>query len=107
LLRGKLAVLLIGVIGTALALGLMVANQPLLAFGLEIGILLALAPLAWPNVATLVVIFVLYSNAAGVAVDIHNVPKFFGAAVPIVLIIPLASYLIFRRQKIIVTPILP
>src|SRR5206468_3119673 len=62
--------------------------------------------LAWPDTATLVVIFVLYTNAAVIAVRFHGVPGFFAPMFSLVLMLPLASYLIFRRQKLILTPAL-
>jgi putative inorganic carbon (hco3(-)) transporter len=107
LLRGRMPLLLLGVLAAALVLGLMMARQPVLAIGAMVAGLLAVAILAWPDVSTLAVIFILYTNAAVVAVRYHGVPDFAGAAVPALLLIPLASYLIFRRQKLIITPVLP
>jgi putative inorganic carbon (HCO3(-)) transporter len=107
LLRGKLPLLLLAVMGLSTALGLVAARQPVLAIGVVIAALLAVAVLAWPDTATLVVIFVLYTNAAVVAVRFHGVPNFFAAVFPLILMLPLSSYLIFRREKLIVTPVLP
>lgn len=107
LLRSRMLLLLIGALGAAATIGLMAARQPMLAIGAEVAVLLVLAILAWPNVSTLVVIFILYTNAAVVAVRFHGVPVFFGASVPALLIIPLASYLIFRRQRLIIDSVLP
>ena len=107
LLRSTKVLLLLGVVGMALVLGLLAAKQPVLAISVEALVLIALGTLVWPDVATLVVMFVLFSNAAAIAVQFHGVPYIFGAAVPVLLIIPLASFLIFYRQKLIVNPVLP
>ena len=107
LLRGKKPLLLISVLGMAVVLGLMAPRQPLLAIGLEIVILLAIGILAKPDVATLAVLGILYSNAAVVAVRYHGVPYFFGTMVPALLLVPLASYLIFQRKGLVVNPALP
>jgi putative inorganic carbon (hco3(-)) transporter len=107
LLQGRRLMLLIGVLGAALALGLIAANQPIYALGIVVVAILTIAILAWPEVSTLIVIAILYSNAAVVAVRYHGVPEFIGASTPVLLMIPLASYLVFRRQKLIITPTLP
>jgi putative inorganic carbon (hco3(-)) transporter len=107
LLRGKKPLLLLGVIGMALALGIMAPRQPVLAIGAEIIVLLALGILAKPDVATVAVLAILYTNAAVVAVRFHGLPYFFGSMVPVLLVIPLASYLIFQRQRLIINPALP
>ena len=107
LLRGKKPLLLLGVLGMALALGIMAPRQPLLAIGAEIVVLLAIGILAKPYVATLAVLAILYTNAAVVAVRFHGLPYLFGSMVPALLVIPLASYLVFQRQKLIINPVLP
>src|SRR5947209_17022762 len=80
--------LLLGMAGLAAAIGLLAAQQPLIALGGEMVLLLTLGILAWPDVSTLVVVFILYSNASTIAVDLHHVPYVFGAAVPVLLIVP-------------------
>jgi O-antigen ligase len=107
LLRGKKPLLLLSVIVLALALGAMATSQPLLAIALEIAILLAIGILAKPNVATLAVIAILYTNAAVVAVRYHGVPDFVSSSLPALLLIPLASYMIFQRRKLVINPALP
>lgn len=107
LLRSRMVLLLIGVLGAAFALGALATRQPLLGVVGEIAVLLVLAILTRPDIATLTVLAVIYTNAAVVAVRYHGVPYGIGAAVPALLIIPLASILIFRRQRLIVTPVMP
>lgn len=91
----------------AFAGGLLTAQQPILGLALILAAPLVLTTLLWPDVATLIVVFILYSNAAVVAVRFHNVPYIVGAAFPALLLLPLASYLIIRRQQLIMTPALP
>ncbi|MFQ5856329.1 MAG: O-antigen ligase family protein [Anaerolineae bacterium] len=100
--------MLIIVLGMAVMIGMMVAQPPsILVIGAVSAVLLALAAMAWPDIATLAVIFIIYSNAAVVAVKFHGVPYIVGASVPVLLVIPLANYLIFRKQKLIINPALP
>ena len=60
-----------------------------------------------PEVATLVVIFLLYSNAAVIAVTRFGAPVFVGAVVPMILVVPLGYELLIRRRPIIITPAFP
>jgi O-antigen ligase len=99
-----LAVFLIA-LATA-TLGLIALNQSVLAISIGLGMLILLAILAKPNFATLLVVFILYTNAAVIAVQFHNVPSLVGASLPALLVFPLASYLMIRREKIILSPIL-
>jgi putative inorganic carbon (hco3(-)) transporter len=70
-------------------------------------IILAVVLLSWPKTATLMVLFILYSNMAVVAVRFHDVPFIIGAAFPLLLALPLFSYLILERRPLRVTPALP
>jgi O-antigen ligase len=103
-LNSKLIAFLI-VLATV-ALALIALNQTMLALGAGLGLQLLLAILARPDFATLVVVFILYTNAAVIAVKFHNVPNLVGASLPALLVFPLASYAIIRREKIILNPIL-
>jgi hypothetical protein len=60
-----------------------------------------------PDTATLVVIAILYSNAAAIAVQRYDVPYFAGAAFPLLLVIPFAYHIVIRRQPIIIATGLP
>ena len=104
LLRGNLPLILVGLVGAGLAL--IAIGQPWLAVTSVLALLLTLAILAWPNLATMVVVFVLFTNAAVIAVKFHNVPSLVGGALPALLVFPLTTYLIIRREKIIINPIL-
>lgn len=65
-------------------------------------VLLAAAGLVflWPEIATLTVILVLYSNGAALAVQNYGVPKFAAAGFTLLLAIPLFHYLVLRREKL-------
>lgn len=95
--------LLIGLVGM---LGLIMLGQAFLATAIILTALLTLAILAWPELGTLVVVFVLFTNAAVIAVKFHNVPSLIGAALPALLVFPLATNLVFRREKLVVSTIL-
>jgi putative inorganic carbon (HCO3(-)) transporter len=107
MLRGKMPLLLITVIGLSLALGFVAPREPLLSIGALVVLLLGIGILAKPDLATMVVIVVLYTNAAVVAVKFHGIPEMIGSSLPALLLIPLASYLIFRRGGLVITPVLP
>lgn len=107
LIKYKRALLLLSVILLGIAVGMSSAYQPLILAAGVMVLLLALSILLWPDLATLAVIFVLGTNAAVVAIKFHDVPYFVGAAFPGLLIIPLISYLLFRKQKLIIDPVFP
>jgi putative inorganic carbon (hco3(-)) transporter len=102
--------LLPAVLSTAVVAGLLAAQEPWLAIGVILVAVVAVGLAVTSNaadLATLVVIFILYSNLAVVAVRFHGLPYLLGAAFPALLLIPLARYLLLQRQKLIITPVLP
>jgi putative inorganic carbon (hco3(-)) transporter len=102
--------LLVAVSSAAVAAGLLAAQAPWAALGLVLAAGVALVAALARNaseLATLAVVFILYSNLAVVAVRFHGVPYLVGAAVPALLLIPLVRYLLLQRQKLIITPALP
>jgi putative inorganic carbon (hco3(-)) transporter len=86
-------------------LGLAMAYQSLFAIASVALLISILAVFLWPNVVTLLVIFLIYSNAAVVAVKFHGVPYSVGSGVPALLLIPLISYVVFHKQKIVIGPV--
>jgi len=101
--NGGLIIFLLGL--ATLILGLIAINQAMLAIYIGLGLLTILAILAKPNLATLIVVFILFTNAAVIAVNFHNVPKLVGGSLPALLVFPLASYVIVRREKLVMSPI--
>lgn len=64
-------------------------------------------PVWWGEIATLAVVFLLYSNAPAVAVQFHGVPFIIGAMVVLPLFIPLTYYVVLRREPLVGSPALP
>jgi O-antigen ligase len=91
-------------IGAAGALGLVAGERPAIALLAAGAGLAALLSAARPDVATLLVVAILYSNAGAVAVRTYGVPYFFAAAFPVALIAPFAYHVIARRRPFVVTP---
>ena len=93
------ASLFAGLVGTAL-LGLMIVQEPLLAFAAVFAVALAVAILAVPDLATFAVVFLIYTNAAAVAVKYHDLPYTAGIVIPGLVVVPVAFHL-FRRRPVI------
>ena len=104
ILERKQMTLLITMTLVALVISFIAVQQWLVALAIALVVPVAFAILARPDMSTLAVMFILYTNAAVIAVRFHNVPRFVGAAVPLLLALPLANYLIVRRQKLILSP---
>ncbi len=98
------ALWLCGILAVA-SVGLLSAQQPLAALVVIAAVPAIVVLLAWPHVATLAVLFIIYSNAAVIGVRFHGVPYFVGAAVSLILLVPLAYYLVIRQEKVIITPV--
>lgn len=57
------------------------------------------------DLATYLAVFIIYSNAAVVAVRFHGLPFVVAAGVPLLLGVPLLYYLLLRRQELVITPV--
>lgn len=90
----------------AITIGVVATKDPLLAIGGLVGILFLLALFRWPDTATLLVVFYIYANVGPVAMNYHGVPSYIAMGFPVLLTIPLISYLLLRREKLIITPVL-
>jgi O-antigen ligase len=99
-------VVAIFVIAGALAAGILAADAAILVVAGASALMLAVAIVLRPDIATLTTVAILYSNAAVVAVRFHGVPFFVGAFVPLLLVVPLARDLIVRRLPIVAPPML-
>ena len=99
-------VVAIFVIFGAVAAGILAADAPILVVAGASGLMLAVAIVLRPDVATLTTVAILYSNAAVVAVRFHGVPFFVGAFVPMLLVVPLARDLVVRRLPVIAPPMM-
>src|SRR5258706_5051114 len=90
----------------AITVGLVVKQQPLLAIAGVLGALILLCLLKWPDLATLLVIFFMYTNIGPVLIRHNGVPIFLATAFPLILIIPLVWYLFWRGEKLVISPVL-
>src|SRR5215208_844613 len=89
----------------AVMVGAVVTKEPLLAIGGLLSVLFLLALLKWPDAATLVVVFYIYTNVGPVAMKFYGVPSYIAMGFPVLLTIPLVWYLVLRREKLIITPV--
>lgn len=104
--QGRTLILVLITLSTALLAGALAANYTLLVLGVALlGLLgVALAVVAKVDFITLAVLFIIYTNAAVIAVNFHGVPFVIGASVPMLLIIPFVYKLVFQHQKLIINP---
>jgi putative inorganic carbon (HCO3(-)) transporter len=94
-------------IGASLAIGALAAGSPILALFGAFAVLAFLGIAMRPEVAVLLVVGLIYSNAAVVMVQFQGAPFVLAAAVPLILLAPLAYSLLAERRPIVVTPALP
>lgn len=92
--------------GTLCALALVLAGQPALALLAVLAMPAALAIAVRPDLATVLVVFLIFTNAAVVAVHFHGLPIAGAAIVPLLLMIPIGRDIFFRGEKILITPAL-
>ena len=107
--RGPSSVLVVLVVAIAVAAGIgaIGGNNPVLAVASAGAALLAVSMAIRPDVASLVVVGILYSNAAVIAVQFHGVPAFAAVAVPALLVVPAGYELVVRRRPVVVTSSFP
>jgi putative inorganic carbon (hco3(-)) transporter len=98
-----LAFLCAGLIAT----GALIEQQPFVAAAAILTIPATIFVCARPESAVPLALFVIYSNAAVVAVRFHGVPAIAAALAPAPLAIPLFYNIVLRRRPIVVTPVLP
>jgi O-antigen ligase len=83
-----------------------VIAEPFLALAVVLVIALAYWVIARPDALTLIVLFLFYTNAVGVAVKVHGAPVALALVLIFLLVVPLARQLA-RGEKFVVTPALP
>jgi putative inorganic carbon (hco3(-)) transporter len=107
--RSRFAVLvaLVATIVGSLAIGGLAAGTPVIAVSGALAALIALTIAIRPAYAVLPVIALIYSNAPVVMVQFQGMPVVLGAAVPFILVAPLAYDLLANRRPFVVTPALP
>ena len=103
------AVLLVLLVAVAMSgtIGAIGGGNPVLGIVSAGAVLLGLTMAIRPDATALVVVGVLYSNAAVIAVQFHGVPYIAAAGVPFLLVVPVGYELIVRRRPIVVTSVFP
>ena len=81
--------------------------EPRLMLLVPLGLAGLLVSLRWPNLGTLFVVFLLYTNAPAVAVKFHGVPFAAAAVFPLLLLIPFAHYAVQRREGLVLPAATP
>ena len=71
------------------------------AFGVLISLGCLVFMMLRPEMTSIGVIFILYSNLAVVAVRFHGIPEILGASIFLLLGLPLINYIIIQRQRFI------
>ena len=94
------------VLGAIIFISAISVKEPTLAAAGFLALVLVLAVGRWPSAPVFFVLFIVYTNAAVVAVQFHGVPFIVGAAFPLLLAVPLAHALIVKRERLIFTPVL-
>jgi putative inorganic carbon (hco3(-)) transporter len=94
--------LAIGVVAGAVA-----AFVPALGVVILAALLVGLLTVRHPDVATVVGLAAVYSNAAVVATTFYHAPAFVAAAIPGLFLVPLAHRVFVRGEPLVVTPALP
>jgi len=105
--RGRDVLAACGLALAGIGAGSAALRDPGLALVLFPALVALPAMLRWPEFATLLVVFVLYTNAAGVAVHFHGVPMILAMAFPALLLLPLGARLLKRGERFVVVPALP
>jgi hypothetical protein len=100
---GLIAILL----GTAAVVGAIAGTAPVPAVLLGATALVAIRTLARPELATLAVVGLVYSNAAVVAIHFHGAPEAIQYVIPLILAVPLADRLLRRREAPFAAKVLP
>lgn len=104
------AVMLTVLLCVTAGVGLIASDHPSLMWGmLAVGLCVPLIALLVfsPTACTLTFVFILYTNAAGVAVNIHGLPMIVGQSFMLLLLPPLTYFWLVRRERIIIAPALP
>lgn len=99
------AIVVMGVIA-AISAGIIGYEQPLLlGIGL-VGLILAVLSFVHIDVTIVAFFIILLTNTATIAVKFHGVPFIIGAAFPLLLFFPLLNYIIFKRERVVIIPMM-
>jgi len=101
--QGRTLILIILALGITLVTVVLAGNQILFVLLVIMLSLAGLVFLARPDNITLAVLFVIYTNAAVIAVKLHSLPFIIGASTSLLLAIPFVFKLVFQHQKPIIS----
>ena len=101
----SIMIVLMSVIVAILA-GVIGYDQPILLVVGLFGIILAVMSFVWIDVTVMAFFVVLLTNTATISVKFHGVPFVVGAAFPLLLFFPLMNYVIIKRERLIITPLM-
>jgi putative inorganic carbon (HCO3(-)) transporter len=96
----RILILIFLTLGAATVMGILAGYHILLVLLVILLGLVVLVFVAQPEFITLAVLFIVYTNAAVVAVKFHGLPFTIGASISMLLIIPLIYNLVFRGHKL-------
>lgn len=102
--RPTAALRVVAALTLALAVALTGSPLPIAAL---VAVGLCVAVLARPEWATLLFLFTVYLNVPAVATRFHGVPSIVASGSVLILGVPIAAYLVLRRESLVVTPALP
>jgi hypothetical protein len=98
--KKQLGIILL-LVGVMIFLGVLLTKLDIIMIvGLAILVGAGLVLLSRPDTATMVVLFVLYTNISVVAIKIHKVPPAVAGAVILLIFLPFVVHVFIRRQKI-------
>lgn len=100
-------IVLLAAVAVSAGVGAIGGNNPVLGIAAVGAALLAVSMAIRPDVASFVVLGVIYSNAATIAVQFHGIPAFAALAVPLLLIVPVGYELVVRRRPVVITSAFP
>lgn len=92
LVLGLGVMFLLGALMTKLSIGVLFGLVTLAGVGLVL--------LTRPDTATMIVMFMIYTNISVVAYKLHNLPQALAGAVILLILLPFAVYVFVRREKI-------
>lgn len=105
---GRIAAFSLGLLCAGMiAVGAAMEHQLVIAGAALLAVPAAIVLFVRPDLAVPVVLFVMYSNAAVVAVRFHGVPAITAMLVPAPLLIPFICNVLLRQQSVVVTSALP
>lgn len=90
----------------AAAIGALIPSSPEAVLVVLAALAAGFVLLGWPDMCVPLVMFVIWSDAASVAIGSHGVPAVVGMGLPALLVVPIAHRLVFQRDRLVFHPVL-